>query len=290
MASYFGPGFLGLCHLTEGLLMCLKWHIAILSSICSPDPHQSPSHTQAFSSYHWPLRFWRPQWGCTFIWSRAILLFLKQNTVEQRRRRDLCSPATAVSLWLPLSLNESERRVRKSINHELQSGQLFSQSVRSKASLWSEVRWKETLSKWIRQGPGFFLLIITTWQHPAARWDPNGLPELPDGAFAQYAAECPGPAGRPVAGRQAHEPGSGLFAWRGPCEETWVRDGGGVQGALWGSGEGQRPGGESGTQAGRGGEAGGGHPAGDQLHWGGGEELQAGGAAVQAAWKQEGEK
>lgn len=53
-----------------------------------------------------------------------------------------------------------------------------------------------------------------------------------------------------------------------------------MQGAVWGHAEGQRADGESGTQAGGGGEAGGGDPAGDQLHWGGGEELQAGGAAV----------
>lgn len=53
-----------------------------------------------------------------------------------------------------------------------------------------------------------------------------------------------------------------------------------MQGAARDRGEGQRAGRESGTQAGRGGEAGGGHPAGDQLHWRGGEELQAGGAVV----------
>lgn len=66
-----------------------------------------------------------------------------------------------------------------------------------------------------------------------------------------------------------------------------------MQGNVRGSREGQRAFGESGAQAGRGGEADGGHPAGDQLYWGGGEELQTGGAAVQTAWKrcqQEGER
>lgn len=53
-----------------------------------------------------------------------------------------------------------------------------------------------------------------------------------------------------------------------------------MQGAARGRAEGQRAHGQSGTQTGQGGEADGGNPAGDQLHWGGGEELQAGGAAV----------
>lgn len=55
-ASHFSPRFLGFCHLPEGLLKCLKCHIAILSSI-SPLTRINPRlHTRALGSYHWPLR------------------------------------------------------------------------------------------------------------------------------------------------------------------------------------------------------------------------------------------
>lgn len=112
------------------------------------------------------------------------------------------------------------------------------------------------------------------------RGEPNGRPELSDGAPAQHAADRPDPAGWLVPGRQGPGSGSGPCARGGPRGETRVGGGGGMPGAAWGCGQGQRADGESGTQAGWGGEAGGGHAAGDQLHWGGGEELQAGGAAV----------